>query len=393
MNRRVNVIGVGMTPFTDPGLGGRYYDLAAEAGRRALQDAGIEYRKVESAYVGFVYADSLSGQRSVAELGRTGIPVINVSNHSASGSTALYLARQAIEHGIAECVLAIGFEPPLPDRAAQRWMDEESPVARHARLVTDPLATGVPVATQLFARAAQEHMQRYGTRKETFAMVAVKAREHALRNPNALLRHPLSLEEVMADEHCSPLTRLQCCLPACGAAAVVLCSDDFAKKHGLLRPVHIVAQTMTTELPDSFAEGSAIDAVGYNFDIAAACNVYEQAGIGPQEVDVCELHDCYTASELLLYEALGFCREGDAEKLVEDGDNTYGGNRVINPSGGLLSMGHPFGATGLAQCAELVWHLRGTAGERQVANAHIALQHNRSIGGACVVTLYRRDLG
>ncbi|EJN35072.1 acetyl-CoA acetyltransferase [Pseudomonas sp. GM78] len=391
MNRRVNVIGVGMTPFIAPGAGGRYYDLAAEAGRLALQDAGIEYRRVEAAYAGFVYGDSLSGQRGVTELGLTGIPIINVSNHGASGSTALYLARQAIEHGIAECVLAVGFEVSPPEWSRHRWQDCESPVARHAHGGADTLVTEVPIVTQLFARAAREYMQRYGARKETFAMIAVKSREHAALNPYALHRQPLSLETVLEDEVCTPLTRLQYCLPASGAAAVVLCSDEFARKHGINDPVYIAAQAMTTDLPGSFSEGSAIRAMGYELGFAAARDVYERAGIGPEEVDVCELHDGSTASEILLYEALGLCREGDAEKLVEDGDNTYGGNRVINPSGGLLSMGHPLGATGIAQCAELVWQLRGTAANRQVPYARIALQHNISIGGACVVTMYRCD--
>jgi acetyl-CoA acetyltransferase len=374
MNRRVNVIGVGMTPFTEPGVGGRYYDLAAEAGRLALQDAGIEYRRVEAAYAGFVYGDSVSGQRSISELGLTGIPILNVRNHGASGSTALYLARQAIEHGIAECVLAVGFETPSPEWAGQRWQDGES-----------------PMANALCARAAREYMQRYGARKETFAMIAVKSREHAALNPYARYRQPLSLETVLEDEVCTPLTRLQYCLPAKGAAAVVLCSDEFARKHGISDPVYIAAQAMTTDLSGSFSDDEAIRGLGYDLGLAAARDVYERAGIGPEEVDVCELHDGSTASEILLYEALGFCREGDAEKLVEDGDNTYGGNRVINPSGGLLSMGHPLGATGLAQCAELVWQLRGVAANRQVPYARIALQHNMSIGGATVVTMYRRD--
>jgi acetyl-CoA acetyltransferase len=374
MNRRVNVIGVGMTPFTVPGVGGRYYDLAAEAGRLALQDAGIEYRRVEAAYAGFVHGDSLSGQRGVAELGLTGIPIINVSNQGASGSTALYLARQAIEHGIAECVLAVGFETPSAESAGLHRQDGES-----------------PMATELCARAAREYMQRYGARKETFAMIAVKSREHAALNPYALHRQPLSLETVLEEEVCAPLTRLQYCSSACGAAAVVLCSDEFARKRGISDPVFIAAQAMTTDLSGSFSEGCANRAVGYELGFAAARDVYERAGIGPEEVDVCELHDGSTASEILLYEALGFCRQGDAEKLVEDGDNTYGGNRVINPSGGLLSMGHPLGATGLAQCAELVWQLRGTAANRQVPYARVALQHNISIGGACVVTMYRCD--
>lgn len=391
MNRRVNVIGVGMTPFTAPGAGDRYYNLAAEAGRLALQDAGIEYRRVEAAYAGFVCGDSLSGQRGVAELGLTGIPIINVSNHGASGSTALYLARQAIEHGIAECVLAVGFEASPSEWAGHWWQECESPVAIHAHRGSDTLLTEIPIATQLFAGAAREYMQRYGARKETFAMIAVKSREHAALNPYALYRQPLSLETVLEDEVCAPLTRLQYCLPASGAAAVVLCSDEFARKHGIYDPVYIAAQAMSTDVPGSCSESSSIRAAGYDSGFAAARNVYERAGIGPEEVDVCELHDASTASEILLYEALGFCREGDAEKLVEDGDNTYGGNRVINPSGGLLSMGHPLGATGIAQCAELVWQLRGTAANRQVPYARIALQHNISIGGACVVTMYRCD--
>ena len=235
-------------------------------------------------------------------------------------------------------------------------------------------------------------MKRYGTRAETLAMIAVKSREHAGRNPQALLRQALSLEQVLAAETvCAPLTRPQCCVPACGAAAVLLCSDAFARKHGIDNPVYIAAQAMATDLPSTFNEGAAIKAVGYDQAFAASRAVYERAGIGPEEVDVCELHDCTSASELLLYEALGFCREGGAEKLIEDGDNTYGGNCVINPSGGLLSRGHPLGASGMAQCVELVWHLRGSAGERQVSGARIALQHNQSIGGACVVTMYRRD--
>lgn len=392
MNRRVNVIGVGLTPFTAIGATSPYYDLAAQAGRLALQDAGIEFRQVEAAYAGFVYGDSISGQRGIAELGLTGIPIINVANHSASGSTALYLARQAIEHGIAECVVAMGFEQALPAHCEDRWRDVQSPVARHSRLVLDQHPSETHVAAQLYAAAASEYMKRYGTRAETLAMIAVKSREHAGRNPQALFSEALSLNQVLGAELvCAPLTRLQCCVPACGAAAVVLCSDAFARKHGIGNPVYIAAQAMTTDLPSTFNEGAAIKAVGYDLAFAASREVYERAGVGPEEVDVCELHDCTTASELLLYEALGFCREGDAEKLIEDGDNTYGGNRVINPSGGLLSRGHPLGATGIAQCVELVWHLRGSAGQRQVNGARIALQHNQSIGGACVVTLYRRD--
>lgn len=382
MNRRVNVIGVGMTRFTDLGVGGRFHDLAGEAGRQALQDAGIECCKVEAAYVGSAYGNYLCGQRGIAELGLSAVPIFDVRNHGASGSTALYRARQAIENGMADCVLAIGIEAPLPEWARNCWQD-------HPAL--DPFANGLSVSTQLFARAAREYMQRYGACKETFAMVAVKSREHAAHNHYALYRQPLSLEAVLAEEVCEPLTRLQYCRPACGAAAVLLCSDEFARKHAIVDPVYIAAQAMSTDSASRCNDDTAICAVGYDMGFAAARDVYEQAGIGPEEVDVCELHDCSTANEILLYEALGFCREGDAEKLVEDGDNTYGGNRVINPSGGLLSMGHPLGATGLSQCVELVWQLRGAAANRQVPHARIALQHNMSLGEVCVVTMFRRD--
>jgi sterol carrier protein 2 len=245
-----------------------------------------------------------------------------------------------------------------------------------------------PPAAQMFCGAGREYRWKYGTKKETFA----KARQHASKNPYALFKEVLSVEEILASpEVFDPLTRYQCCPPTCGAAAAVLASDDFAKKHGIDRPVYIAAQTMTTDYPSSFEEHSMIKMVGYDMAKAAAAKVYEQAGIGPDDVDVVELHDCFTANELLTYEALGLCKEGSAEKFIWDGDNTYGGKFVTNPSGGLLSKGHPLGATGLAQCTELVWHLRGQAEARQVEGAKIALQHNLGLGGACVVTMYRRD--
>ena len=216
------------------------------------------------------------------------------------------------------------------------------------------------------------------------------ARKHAANNPYAIFNDPLTLEQIMAaPEVFDPLTRFQCCPPTCGAAAAVLCSDEFAKKHGIAKPVWIAAQSMTTDYPSSFKDDSMIKMVGFDMTVRAAQQVYEKSGLGPKDVDVIELHDCFTANELLTYEALGLCKEGEAEKFIWDGDNTYGGKFVTNPSGGLLSKGHPLGATGLAQCTELVWHLRGTAGDRQVPNAKVALQHNLGLGGACVVTMYR----
>jgi sterol carrier protein 2 len=207
-----------------------------------------------------------------------------------------------------------------------------------------------------------------------------------------VFRNLLTVEEVMESPHqFGPLTRFQCCPPTCGAAAAVICSDDFAKKHNISNPVYIAGQSMITDFSSSFEDKSAMKIVGYDMTAAAAKEVYEAAGIGPEDIDVVELHDCFTANELITYEGLGLTPEGTAEKFIEDGDNTYGGKVVTNPSGGLLSKGHPLGATGLAQCSELVWQLRGESGARQVEGVKVGLQHNIGLGGAAVVTMYRRD--
>ena len=393
MKRRVNVIGVGMTKFAKPGASADYHDMAAEAGHKALADAGIPYAAVEHAYAGYVYGDSTCGQRAVYGLGLTGIPVINVNNNCSTGSTALYLARQAIEGGLAECVLAIGFEKMERGALGSKFNDRENPMGQHAQVMMDVQGfNSAPPAAQMFGGAGREYRWRYGTKRETFGKIAEKARQHASRNPYALFNQVLSLEEVMAsDDVFDPLTRFQCCPPTCGAGAAILCSEEFAAKHGIKNPVYIAAQSMVTDFASSFDESSMIKMVGYDMTKEAARQVYEVAGIGPDDVDVVELHDCFTANELLTYEGLGLCAEGGAEDFIWKGDNTYGGKVVTNPSGGLLSKGHPLGATGLAQCTELVWQLRGTADQRQVANARVALQHNLGLGGACVVTMYRRD--
>ena len=393
MKRRVNVIGVGMTKFAKPGSSPDYHEMAREAGQIALKDAGIPYAEVEQAFVGYVYGDSTCGQRAVYELGLTGIPVVNVNNNCSTGSTAIFLARQAIEGGLAECVLALGFEKMERGALGAKFNDRENPMAQHAQVMVDAQGfSSAPPAAQMFGGAGREYRWQHGTKKETFGKIAEKARQHASRNPYALFGQVLSLEEIMAsDEVFDPLTRFQCCPPTCGAGAAILCSDEFAKKHGIKNAVYIAAQAMTTDYASSFEEKSMIKMVGYDMTQQAARQVYEAAGIGPEDVDVVELHDCFTANELLTYEGLGLCPEGGAEKFIWDGDNTYGGKYVTNPSGGLLSKGHPLGATGLAQCTELVWQLRGTADQRQVKEARIALQHNLGLGGACVVTLYRRD--
>ncbi len=392
MGRRVNVIGVGMTKFAKPGQSEDYHVMASKAARAALDDAKIPYEAVQHVYAGYVYGDSTSGQRAVYEVGLSGVPVFNVNNNCSTGSTALMLARQAVAGGTVECALALGFEKMEKGALGSKWDDRESAVGKHAKVMLDTQGFAqAPPTAQMFGGAGREYRWKYGAKKQTFGKISEKARKHASNNPYALFNQVLSLEEVMAsDEVFDPLTRYQCCPPTCGAAAAVVCSDDFAKKHGHASPVWIAGQAMTTDYASSF-EKSMMRMVGYELSVQAAKKVYEEAGLGPSDVQVCELHDCFTANELITYEALGLCKEGEAEKFIWDAQNTYGGKVVTNPSGGLLSKGHPLGATGLAQCTELVWQLRGTADKRQVPNAKVALQHNLGLGGACVVTMYRKD--
>lgn len=395
MSKKVYVAGVGMIPFQKPGASGTYVEMGSEAVRRALEDAGISYDQVQTAYCGYVHGPSTSGQSALYEVGITGIPVINVNNNCASGSSALYLARQAVEYGVADCVLALGFEqmrPGASDAGASIWNDRP-PSLGTARKVTEQIAddlSELPLALRVFTAAGREHMQRYGTKLETFAKIRAKASQHAARNPMALFRKVVSAEQVMADMAMWPglMTRLMACPPTCGAAAALIVSEAFAKKHNLRTDVHILAQSMVTDSPASFDPPSMIRVVGADMTREAARQVYEQAGIGPDDIAVCELHDCFAQNELITCEGLGFCAEGEGERFVEAGDNTYGGKVVINPSGGLLSKGHPLGATGLAQCYELTHQMRGTAEARQVGGARFALQHNLGLGGAGVVTLY-----
>lgn len=393
MGRKVNVIGVGMVKFQKPGASDGYEVMAGGAIREALKDAGVDFKEVQQAYAGYVFGDSTCGQRAVYTVGLTGIPVINVNNNCSTGSTALYLARQAIEGGLAECVLAVGFEQMQKGALASAWNDRTNPLDQHVDVMNAEQGVNqAPFAAQMFGGAGREYRWEHGTKRETFAKISAKARQHAAKNPYALFREVLSVEQILAsDEVFDPLTRFQCCPPTCGAAAAILCSDEFAKQHGISNAVYIAGQTMKTDFESSFKGNSMIKMVGYDMAKAAASELYEKTGLGPKDVQVVELHDCFTSNELLTYEAIGLCPEGEAEKFIWDEDNTYGGRVVTNPSGGLLSKGHPLGATGLAQCTELVWHLRGTAGERQVQGAKVALQHNLGLGGACVMTMYRRN--
>jgi sterol carrier protein 2 len=389
---KVFVTGVGMIPFAKPGASAPYHVMAAEAARAALQDAGVDYNDIEQAYAGYVYGDSTCGQKALYGVGMTGIPIVNVNNNCSTGSTALFLARQAVASGALDCVLVLGFEQMSPGALGSVFTDRPTPFddfdAVTDRLVGKP---EIPLALRYFGGAGLAHMEKYGTPLAAFAQIRAKASRHAANNPLALFRKEVTAQDVLDAPMIWPgvMTRLMACPPTCGAAAAVLVSEDFAKKRGLRSDVYIAAQAMTTDRASTFDANDMMRLVGYEMSREAADKVYQQAGIGPDELDVVELHDCFAHNELITYEALGLCPEGGADKFIRDGDNTYGGKVVTNPSGGLLSKGHPLGATGLAQCFELTHQLRGSAGTRQVDNARTALQHNLGLGGACVVTLYR----
>lgn len=392
MTQRTQVAGVGMIPFSTPSRSESYQTMGEAAARAALTDAGVEYSAIEQAYVGYVYGDSTCGQAALYGLGQTGIPIVNVNNNCSTGSSALYLARQAVASGAVECALVLGFEQMQRGALAMQWQDRPSPFDQFNEVAHAVQGTSdAPFAAQYFGGAGAAYAAEFGLADDTLAKISVKSRRHAANNPYAVFRDPVTVEEVLGSPQIyGPLTRLQCCPPTCGAAAAVLCSTDFARRHGLRTDVAIKAQAMATDFESTFNEADMRKVVGYDMSKAAAHEVYETAGVGPEDVAVVELHDCFTANELLSYEALGLTPEGTAEKFIADGDNTYGGRVVTNPSGGLLSKGHPLGATGLAQCAELVWQLRGEAEARQVDDVSIALQHNIGLGGAAVVTLYEK---
>ncbi|PEL14243.1 lipid-transfer protein [Bacillus sp. AFS017336] len=392
MSNNVKVIGVDMVKFTKPGKQEPYEMMASKAISGAIKDAGIDFKEIKQAFASYVYGDSTSGQTALYKVGMTGIPIINVNNNCSSGSTALFLARQAVASGVVDCALAFGFEEMKPGALGNVWGDRTNPLQSFLERL-DGLDPGAPEntgAARIFGAAGTAYVRKYGANPDIFAKVAVKTRNHAVNNPYAIFNTPLTVEEVLNSPVIHPpyLTRFMACPPSCGAAAVIVCSEEFARKHGKQDAVEIVAQAMATDTLNSYEDELQI--VGADMTRRAVKEVYEKSGIGPQDVDVVELHDCFTPNEVITYEGLGLCGEGEAETFINNGDNTYGGKFVVNPSGGLMSKGHPLGATGLAQSTELVWQLRGQAGQRQVNNAKVALQHNLGLGGAVVVTMYKK---
>ncbi|MBK6737847.1 MAG: lipid-transfer protein [Haliea sp.] len=379
---KVYVIGVGMTDFKRCETGIK--ELAQTAAKAALSDANIEYNKVEQAYCGYINGMSTLGQQSLYGIGMSGIPVFNVHNNCSTGSTALYLAYNAIRSGMSDCILALGFEK-MQKGALETQLPGLEEIAKDTAKEKK-----APIAARMFGDAGRDHMQKYGTKAETFAKIAVKNHVHSVNNPRSQYQEACTLEEVLESRMIhDPLTLLQACPTSDGAAAAVVVSEAWLKKNPHPGAIEIAGMALTTDRMEDFSRGP-IGMVGMGMCERAAQAVYEQSGIGPQDVQVIELHDCFSTAELIAYEGLGLCAEGEGEKLIEDGATTYGGKWVVNPSGGLLSKGHPIGATGLAQCAELVWQLRGQAQKRQVENVRAALQHNLGLGGACVVGVYRR---
>ena len=393
MTGRAFVAGVGMTKFEKIATRDwTYPDMVTEAVGLALADAGVTYDDVQRAAVGYVFQPSAAGQRALYEVGLTGIPVVNVNNNCATGSTALMLAREWVESGLVDVALAVGFEQMTKESMSGSGATPTvTTIDKHLGVMV-PLHgwAQAPMTAQFFGHAANEHMARYGTTAEQLAQVAVKNHEHSTRNPFAQFQDAYTLEQVLGDKPVhGPLTRSQCSPMSDGSAAAVVVSERFVREHGLEgRAVEILGQALVTDTADAFGSGSMIDVVGAPMTRAAGAQALAAAGIGIDDVDVIELHDCFSINELLTYEGLGLCGEGESGALVESGATTYGGRWVVNPSGGLISKGHPLGATGLAQCTELTWQLRGEAGARQVDGARLALAHNLGLGGACVVTVY-----
>ncbi|KIW84647.1 hypothetical protein Z517_00035 [Fonsecaea pedrosoi CBS 271.37] len=391
------VLGVGMTKFIKPRGLREYPEMGYEAGVKAMLDAQINYDDVQHGVACFAYGDSTSGQRVFYQFGMSTIPIINTSNACATGSVGLYLARTLVRSGNVDCVLVVGFEKMQPGSLKSVWGDRPSSSGRFAAKMRElvGIEKQSPLTAQYFANAGREYMQKYGATAEDFAEIGRISHEHSQRNPYAQFRQKYSLQEVLDSPNIfAPLTKLQCSPTSDGAAAAVIVSQRFldARPHLKSQAILMAGQSFLTDSEKAF-QTSAIELVGYDMTQRAARAAMTEAGIRPDDVKVCEVHDCFSTNEMVVVDALGFCEPGKAHEMVRRGDITYGGKVVVNPSGGLISKGHPIGATGLAQCAELTWQLRGWANNRLVDGTSVALQHNLGLGGAVVINIYKRADG
>ncbi|KAF1921683.1 thiolase-like protein [Ampelomyces quisqualis] len=392
----VYVLGVGMTKFIKPRGKVDYPELGFEAGVKAMLDAHINYDEVDQGVACYCYGDSTCGQRVFYQFGMTGIPVYNVNNNCSTGSTGLYMGRNMIAHGAADCVLVVGFEKMFPGSLQTFFQDRSNPTSTTNLMMKETRGvTNSPGAAQLFGNAGREHMEKYGSKLEDFAEIGRINHAHSKNNPYSQFQDEYTLDQVVKSTMIhEPLTKLQCCPTSDGAAAAVLVSQEFLDKRPELKDqaILIAGQRLATDTPSLFNR-SAIELVGYSMSELAAKEALAEANTSPDEIQVCELHDCFSANEMVTIEALGLAPKGKAHELIRKGGITYGGKVVINPSGGLISKGHPLGATGIAQCSELVWHLRGWANNRSVKDTKAALQHNLGLGGAVVCTVYKRADG
>ncbi|KAK1723220.1 hypothetical protein CaCOL14_001121 [Colletotrichum acutatum] len=390
------VLGVGMTKFIKPRGKVDYTELGFEAGVKAMLDAQINYDDVEQGVACYCYGDSTCGQRVFYQFGMTGIPIYNVNNNCSTGSTGLAMARSFVSSGAADCVLVVGFEKMMPGSLQSFFNDRENPTGTTIKMMAETRGiTNAPGAAQMFGNAGREYMEKYGAKAEDFAEIARINHEHSTKNPYSQFQDVYTQEQILkAPEIFAPLTKLQCCPTSDGGAAAVLVSQAFldARPHLKDQAVLVAGQCLATDAPSLFSR-SAIDLMGFEMTQHAVKAAMGEAGLTPKDVQVVELHDCFSANEMIVLDSLGLAEPGKAHELVRRGDITYGGKYVVNPSGGLISKGHPLGATGIAQCAELVWHLRGWANNRAVKGTKAALQHNLGLGGAVVVTVYRRADG
>lgn len=369
MSRNVVVLGVGLHRFGRfPDL--RLEDLARVAGMAALEDAGISYRDVQAGFFARVLNNAGVGTRCFSELGMTGIPITNVELACASSSRGAVLAAQLISSGVYDCVMTIGVEKM--QRGLISGGGEQGYSAK----------MGLGVMPAVYALMARRHMHLHGTKPEHFGMAAVKAHRHGALNPFAQYQNPTTLDEVMASRMIAdPITLFMCCPTSDGASATILASEEFARRH-TTKPVFVSGIAGGTPM---YVSGEAEQSEGAT--AALAKEAYAMAGVGPQDVDVVQLHDAFSPGEILTIEELGLCPEGAGGPFVFEGNTTLGGKVPVNTDGGLNSRGHPMGASGGAMLTELTRQLRGQAGRRQVPGANVALLQNAGVGGMNVMVL------
>ncbi|MDN5927586.1 MAG: thiolase family protein [Hyphomicrobiales bacterium] len=378
--REVTIIGAGMVPFgkfPDRSLA----DLAWPAAKAAIEDAGIDPRKVQAAYCGSVFGGMMSGQRVLARVGVTGIPIINVENACSSSSSALSQAVMAVRAGAYDMVLVVGVEKLTKFGGGTLPLEKEDWEVAQGQ-----------VMPALYAMRAKRYMHDFGLTDRQLALVSVKNRANGALNPDAQMRKAVSVEEVLASRPIAdPFTLLQCCPTGDGAAALVVCEAGLARQYRP-DPVRVLASDLAS---GRYTPGFR-DMTIPEITVRGAREAFEEAGVGPQDIDVAELHDAFSIAELLYYEAFGFCARGEASALLESGATAINGTIAVNPSGGLLAKGHPIGATGAAQVVEIVRQLRGECGKRQVEGARVGLTHATGGGiagfdhGACCIHIFAR---